>query len=107
VPTTQQKGTSQIISELWEMVRAYAKQETVDPLKQLWRFVAFGTAAAVIGGVGVILVLLAVLRALQAETGPHLTGSLSWVPYLATLGVATILAALSGLAITRKKGTRP
>lgn len=105
--TTQHKGTSQIISELWELVRAYAKQETVDPLKQLWRFVAFGTAAAIVGGVGVILVLLAVLRALQTETGVHLTGSLSWVPYLATLAVALIMAALSGLAITRKKGTRP
>ncbi len=104
--TTSAKGTSQIVTELWELVRAYAKQETVDPLKQLGRFVAFGLAAAIAGGLGVILVLVAVLRALQAETGAHLTGSLSWVPYVATLAVAALLAALSAAAITRKKGTQ-
>lgn len=105
--TSQAKGTPQIISELWELVRDYAKQETVDPLKYLGRFVGFGTAAALLGGTGVILVLLAVLRALQTETGPHLTGNLSWIPYLATLVVAGLLAAISAAAINRKKGARP
>ena len=73
------------VAELWDLVRAYAKQETVVPLKGLGRYVAFGLAGSVLLGLGVILLALAGLRALQTETGTTFDGNWSFVPYLAVL----------------------
>lgn len=70
---------------------AYIKQETLDPLKGLGRFVLFGVAGSVAIAVGTVLLLVAALRILQTETGAF-HGNLSWLPYLIviTLGVAII-----------------
>lgn len=104
---TEAKSPQQTVQELTDLLKTYAKQETVDPLKGLAKFVGFGLGAAIVGGAGVILLLIGVLRLLQTETGPHFTGHLTWLPYLITLVVALILALLSAAAITRKKATRP
>ena len=53
---------------------------------------------SLLGSIGVILLMLAGLRALQTETGSTFTGNLSWLPYLIVLVVA---AALVGYAVTR------
>jgi hypothetical protein len=101
----EQKSIPETLSELWEMLVSYAKQETVEPLKGLGRFIGFGVGAALCGGIGIILLTLAALRALQTHTGEHLTGSWNWVPYVAAL---VVLVALIGIAVTRikPKGTR-
>lgn len=99
----EQKSPQQTVGELFELTKTYALQETVDPVKGLGKFVGFGLGAALLGGVGVIMLLIGVLRMLQTETGDHLTGSLTWVPYLVTLIVAAILIGLALLGINRKK----
>jgi len=96
----EEKSIPQVLTELWEMLVSYAKQETVDPLKGLARFVAAGVGAALLGGIGIVLLTLAGLRALQTHNDDHLTGSLNWVPYLAAL---VLLALLIALAVTRIK----
>ena len=93
-----EKSIPQVLTELWGMTVSYAKQETVEPLKGLGRFVAFGAAAAVIGGIGIILRVVAGLRGLQTHSGGHLDGNLSWVPYLAAL---VLLGGLIALAVSR------
>jgi hypothetical protein len=94
------------ISELWRLVLAYFRQETVEPVRDLGRFVAFGVAGSLVLGVGVGLLLLATLRFFQTETGSTFTGHLSWVPYLIMLIVALVLAgaAMAGWNATRPKG---
>jgi ABC-type Mn2+/Zn2+ transport system permease subunit len=95
--------------ELFILVKAYAQQETIDPLKTLGRYVAVGLAASIVMGIGVILLLLGVLRVLQTETDGHLTGSLTWVPYAVTLVFAIISIAIAAWLINRrntKKGAR-
>lgn len=104
--STETKSPQEHLSEIFELTKSYALQETVDPLKGLLKFVGFGLGAAVLGGTGVILILIGVLRVLQNETGEHLTGSLTWVPYLITLVVAAVCILIAVLAITRKKGSR-
>jgi len=87
------KSVTVAVRELVALVLAYARQETVAPIKSLGRFVAFGLAGAMALGIGGVLIALAALRAVQAETGPHLRGDLSWVPYVAGILVAGVGAA--------------
>jgi hypothetical protein len=83
------------------LVVAYAKQETLGPLRDLGRFVAFGIAGSLALALGSVLLLLAVLRALQSETGSTFTGHLSWLPYMITAALATAVLGLSVWRITK------
>lgn len=93
------------ISELWHLVLAYFRQETVEPVRNLGRFVAFGVAGSLVLAIGVVLLLLAVLRILQTETGSHLHGELSWVPYVVVFVAALVVAgaAMAGWSMTRPR----
>ena len=69
------------MAELKDLVVGYAKQETVDPLRTLGRYMGFGVAGSVCIGGGVVLLLLALLRGLQEVTvfnDPSLTGDSRW-----------------------------
>lgn len=93
-----------LATDLWDLVRAYAKQETIEPIKGIGRFVAFGLAGSLLLGIGAVLLALAVLRALQGETGSALDGNWSFAPYLLTLAVcAGVIGA--AVAAMRRKGT--
>lgn len=98
------KSIPQVASELWELSTAYAKQETIDPLKGLGRFLGFGVGGAILFGLGSILLLLAGLRALQTETDTTFTGSLTFVPYFIVVAVGAVLSGLVVLRIVKRKG---
>lgn len=100
---SQRKNLPGHIRELKDLTLQYAKQETLDPLKSLGRFIGFGTAGAFCLGIGFILLALAGLRALQTETGEHFTGHLTWVPYLITLLGCVAVIAISVWAIFGEK----
>jgi hypothetical protein len=89
-------------AQLWDLVRAYAKQETIEPIKGLGRYAAMGVAGSVLLSIGLVLLTLGGLRALQTETGDTFAGSWSWAPYLIAL-VATTIVILLVLRGTRKK----
>ncbi|MBV8387082.1 MAG: phage holin family protein [Acidimicrobiia bacterium] len=92
------------IGELWRLVLSYLRQETVEPVKNLGRFVAFGVAGSLLLGLGVGLLVLATLRFFQTETGSTFTGHLSWVPYIIMVVVSLVLA---GAAMAGWNATRP
>ena len=94
----------ELASDLWQLTVDYAKQETVDPLKGLGRFVGFGIGGAFALGIGVTLLLLSGLRALQTETGTAFTGNLSWIPYLIAVAVGGLLIALAVARVNHRKG---
>ena len=75
------KSVSTLSTEFLNLVVAYAKQETLDPIRNLGRFVAFGIAGAVVMAIGGALLVLTVVRVVQTETGQHLRGNWTWVPY--------------------------
>lgn len=101
----QQKSTTEVAGDLWQLVRDYAKQETIDPLKSIGRFLAFGLAGALLLAVGLVFGVLAILRVLQTQTGDHLDGNLSFVPYLVALVFSLVVAGLSVRAITKPNRT--
>jgi hypothetical protein len=91
--------------DVWELLVAYAKQETVEPLKGLGRWVAAGAGGSLLIATGLSLWLLALLRFLQTETGTTFTGNWSWAPYMIVLVGAGLVIAVSYWAIkTRRKG---
>jgi Putative Actinobacterial Holin-X, holin superfamily III len=84
----------QTIRELRDLVVAYARQETVDPLRSLGKYAGFGIGGALILGLGVVFLEIGVLRVLQEQTGVHLTGNWSWVPYAVVVVASLVTAAL-------------
>jgi hypothetical protein len=97
------KSLPTLATELWELVVTYLKQETLEPLKGLGRFVGIGVAGAVALAIGLLLLAMALLRGLQAETVPHWSGSWSWLPYLITLVVSAAVAGIVASRITAVK----
>jgi hypothetical protein len=89
------KPISTLLNELVGLVVAYVRQQTIVPIKSIGRYLLFGIAGALFMAVGGGLLALAALRLIQAETGNHLRGSLTWVPYAGGLIVTGVGAALS------------
>jgi hypothetical protein len=107
------RGTSvqRDFQEIRDLAVKYVKEETVQPLKDLRRFVAFGTLGSLFVGFGTTLLLLGALRFLQ-EQFKVLDGNLSWIPYLIVVCLAAAVIALtlwrvvSGTAKRRLKDSR-
>ena len=90
------------IADQFELIKNYARQETLDPLKGAGRWVGMGLLGSVLLIIGGISMTIALLRLLQEETGSNFTGNLSWLPYLITMGVLIVVMALLGLRIRKK-----
>lgn len=95
------KTVPDTLQELKDLLIAYAKQETVDPLRNLGRFVGFGLGGVVLLSLGTLFLALSALRALQTQTGDVFDGFWSWVPYLIVLVVLAALAAFAASRITK------
>ena len=95
----QQKSINEVLNELWQLVLSYGRQETVEPMKGLGRYIGFGLAAVFLGSAGILMLTLAAMRALETHTGSHLSGNWNWVPYVAGLAVLGILIAIAILRI--------
>ena len=74
-------GQGETFDDMVGLFRRYVRQETVEPLRSLGRYLLFGTAGSLLVGVGTVLLALGALRGLQAWGA--LNGRWSWVPYLA------------------------
>ncbi|MDQ6910984.1 MAG: hypothetical protein M3Z84_09435 [Actinomycetota bacterium] len=86
--------------DLVTLVIAYVKQETIEPIRGIGRFLGFSLAAVVVGGLGTILLVLGVIRLLQAETGSAFRGHLSFLPYL--IGMVLCLVVIGGAIMGTK-----
>ena len=77
----EQNSLRRDFEELRDLSVQYVKEETVDPIKDLGRYAAFGALGSLFVGLGSLLFLVGLLRILQTETAVF-HGNLSWVPYL-------------------------
>lgn len=96
---------AEALAGLRDVVLAYFRQEAVDPLRRLAAWLGFGLLGGVFVCAGLVLLALGGLRALQTETGEHLTGSLSWTPYAIVLaGVLVVFLFARSAARARRRG---
>lgn len=105
-PDPSPTDPAEALAELRDVVVAYFRQEAVDPLKRLAAWLGFGLLGGVFVSTGLVLLALGGLRALQTETGEHLTGSLSWTPYAIVLaGVLVVFLLARSAARARRRGS--
>ncbi len=82
------------------MVRDYVKQETLDPLRGVGRWLAWGLVGSVALLFGAVVGLLGLLRLLQAEIFNQPNG-FTCVPYMIVVGFALVMIWLSLTRIQR------
>lgn len=95
-------STTDQVSDVVESVKAYARQETIEPLKGAGRWLAMGTLAALSLGLSMVLGALGVLRLSQDLGGTTLDGSWSFVHYLITMIVTGIFVAVAFSRISQR-----
>ena len=104
------QGDPGSIGQVIELVKEYAKQETLGPIRGAGRWLAAGAAGAVLLGTGCVLLVLGVLRMLQNEFGRTFRGSwMTMLPYLIALVASLAVMGLAAWRISKKtlqKGSR-
>ena len=90
--------------EIKGLVIRYVKEETVQPLKDVARYAAFGAIGSVFVGFGSLMLLIGLLRFLQQFR--VLDGSLSWLPYLIVAVVSIAVLALTAWRIVADTSVR-
>jgi hypothetical protein len=98
------RGIRRAGDDAFKLTLDYLKQEALDPLKGLGRFLIWGLAGSLAIAVGILLILVGILRVLQAETGTALTGDWSWVPYFAVAALGLGVAGIAAWRITAGAG---
>jgi flagellar biosynthesis protein FliQ len=99
------------LDEIKKLALRYIKEETIQPLKEMGRFVLWGAVGSLLVGFGYFLLLFGALRFLQ-EQFKVLDGTLSWIPYLIVVVLAALIIGLtvwrivSGTAKRRLKDTK-
>ena len=89
--------------EIQQLLVSYAKQETVEPLKQLGRYLGFGLAGSLLMFLGAFFVGLGVLRLTQTVDAFSGSSWASTLPYLITIAVLVLFVALILLTLSRAK----
>lgn len=82
------------IVELFDLVRAYAKQETIGELRGTGRWLAWGAIGGISILLGLLFTLVGILRLLQSTVFEGIT-AFSWVPYFIVLALAIALIVFS------------
>jgi hypothetical protein len=101
--TSKDKSLPTVAAELYDLVRAYVKQETVEPMKGLGRVALFGIVGSLLLGIGLVELAVGGLRALQTETGGRFDGNWSWAPYLIVLLGTTIVIMLARRGMAKRR----
>jgi len=103
---TNDDGLPALARQLGQLVVTYLKQETVEPAKGLARFVALGVAGSFALGLGLVLLAVAGLRALQEQAGSTFSAHWSWAPYGIVAAAVVIITIFAVTAIGRGRTSR-
>jgi hypothetical protein len=90
--------------DAFQLTVDYLKQETIEPLRGLGRFLYMGIAGSFFLAFGILVILIGVLRLLQTETGTALKGDWSWVPYAVVIVLGLMVIGVAVWRITAGPG---
>jgi len=93
--------------DLVDLIKKYALQETVDPLRGAARFLGYGLLGGVFIATGCGLLLLSLLRFLQSRDVAAFHDNWSFVPYLIVLVPCLVLIAIAVSRIEKTGLDRP
>jgi|LauGreDrversion4_2_1035121.scaffolds.fasta_scaffold359646_3 hypothetical protein len=88
------------LGEMYDLLRDYVKQETLDPIRGAGRWMAWAALGAVALILGVTFLMVGLLRLVQSELFTASDGK-TWIPYLIVVVVSVALV-LSSKARIRK-----
>jgi hypothetical protein len=91
------------IGQAVQLVKDYARQETLGPLKGAGRWIGFGIAGAFLLSLGSVFLVLGLLRLLQTEAPGTFGGN--WtrlLPYVIAFGATVLVMALAASRIGKK-----
>lgn len=98
------QGDPGSIGQVIDLVKDYAKQETLGPIKGAGRWLAVGAAGAVLLGTGCVFLVLGVLRMVQNEFGKTFRGSwMTMLPYLFAFVASLAVMGVAAWRISKKK----
>lgn len=98
------QGDSGQIGQVIDLVKEYARQETLGPIKGAGRWLAAGAAGAVLIGTGCVFLVLGALRMVQNEFGRSFRGTwVSLLPYLFAFVVSLVVMGIAAWRISKKK----
>ncbi|MDP9464327.1 MAG: hypothetical protein M3P52_06870 [Actinomycetota bacterium] len=101
--SVSQRDSGQI-GQVIDLVKEYARQETLGPIKGAGRWLAAGVAGAVLIGSGCVFLVLGVLRMVQNEFGRSFRGRwVSLLPYLFAFVVSVVVMGIAAWRISKKK----
>jgi len=89
--------------EIVDMVVAYARQETIEPLKGAGRWILWGVASMTLVSVGMVLVALGLLRLVQDLSADVFDGGWSFLPYVFGTLFAVIVVVVALTQVRRPK----
>lgn len=89
--------------DLQKMLVTYAKQETVDPLKTLGKYLGFGIGGAICMFLSIFFISLGALRFLQGIEKFGGGGAGSLVPYLGSFATLIVMMAIVLISLLRAK----
>ena len=96
------RGPVDQVGDLFDSVKQYARQETLEPIKGAVRWVAVGTLAALCLGLALVFAALGILRLSQDLGGTTLDGSWSFLHYFITLSIVAILVAVTFSRVSQR-----
>lgn len=85
-----------------QLVKDYARQETLGPLRGWGRYIAFGSLGGFVLGLGLVVCAVGVLRLLQTETTAFDGPNTSILAYLITAAVCVVVIALAAWQVQRR-----
>lgn len=103
-PRTNNKPAPQgQLAETVQLLKDYARQETVGPLKGAGRWIGLGLAGAIAIGLGTAFLVLGLIRLVQTEWPGTFDGRwMHLLPYLFGLVFCLIVAGLAMLRINKQ-----
>lgn len=99
---TPAAGGGADVGEVIQLVKDYARQETLGPLRGAGRWLGLGIAAAVCLAIGALFLVLGALRLVQTETDDAFRGPwMQLIPYVVALAVAVVIIVIAVQRISR------